>query len=86
MKYIKQLLVIFLISFLGELLNYLIPLSIPGSIYGMILMFILLCIGIIKLHHINEVSKFLIDIMPMLFIPSAVGIITQVDRLKSIWI
>ena len=48
-------------------------------------MFILLCIGVIKLDHIKEVSKFLIDIMPMLFIPSAVGIIAQADKLKSIW-
>lgn len=85
MKYIKQLLIIFLISFIGELLKYFIPLPIPGSIYGMILMFILLCIGVIKLDHIKEVSKFLIDIMPMLFIPSAVGIIAQADKLKSIW-
>lgn len=86
MKYIKQSLVILAISFFGELLNYFMPLPIPGSIYGMILMFILLCIGVIKLHHIKEVSNFLIDIMPMLFIPSAVGIIAQVDKLKSIWI
>lgn len=85
MKYIKQLLTILLISFIGELLNYLIPLTIPGSIYGMILMFLLLCLGVVKLHHIREVSKFLIDIMPMLFIPSAVGIIAQADKLKSIW-
>ena len=85
MKYIKQLLTILFVSFLGELLNYFIPLPIPGSIYGMILMFILLCIGVIKLHHIKEVSKFLIDIMPMLFISSAVGIIAQVNKLKSIW-
>lgn len=85
MKYIKQLLTILLISFIGESLNYFIPLPIPGGIYGMILMFILLCIGVIKLHHIKEVSRFLIDIMPMLFIPSAVGIIAQVDKLESIW-
>lgn len=85
MKYMRQLLIILFISFLGELLNYLIPLTIPSSIYGMILMFLLLCIGVVKLHHIKEVSRFLIDIMPMLFIPSAVGIIAQVDKLKSIW-
>lgn len=85
MKYIKQLLTILLISFIGELLNYLIPLTIPGSIYGMIIMFLLLYLGVVKLHHIREVSKFLIDIMPMLFIPSAVGVIAQVDQLKSIW-
>jgi holin-like protein len=86
MKYINQVLIILLISFIGELLNYFIPLPIPGSIYGMILLFILLCIGVVKLHQIREVGNFLIDIMPMLFIPSAVGIMVQFDQLESIWI
>lgn len=86
MKYIKQISIIITISFVGELLNYFIPLSIPGSIYGMILLFILLCSGVIKLHQIEETGKFLIDIMPILFVPSAVGIMSQFDQLKSIWI
>ncbi len=86
MKYINQLLIILIISCVGELLNFFIPLPIPGSIYGMILLFILLCCGIVKLSQIKETGNFLIDIMPMLFVPSAVGIISQFDKLKSIWI
>lgn len=31
-------------------------------------------------------SEFLIDIMPILFIPYAVGIIDQIDQLKESWI
>ena len=86
MKYIRQLLIILLVSFAGELLNYLIVLPIPASIYGMILMFILLCTGVIKIHQIKDVSKFLIDIMPLLFIPSAVGIMSQFEQLKNVWL
>lgn len=86
MKYIKQLMIILIISCIGELLNFFIPLPIPGSIYGMILLFILLCCGVIKLSQIKETGDFLIDIMPILFVPSAVGIISQLDQLKSIWI
>jgi len=52
----------------------------------MIILFILLCLGVVKIHHIKEVSKFLIDIMPILFIPYAVGIIDQIDQLKESWI
>lgn len=52
----------------------------------MIILFILLCLGVVKIHHIKEVSKFLIDIMPVLFIPYAVGIIEQFDYLKGSWI
>lgn len=86
MKYLKQLLIILFISCIGELFNYFIPLPIPGSIYGMILLFVLLCCGVIKLSQIKETGKFLIDIMPILFVPSAVGIISQIEQLKSIWI
>lgn len=52
----------------------------------MILLFILLCCGAIKISQIKETGDFLIDIMPILFVPSAVGIISQLDQLKSIWI
>lgn len=86
MKYIKQISIVIIISFIGELLNYFIPLPIPGSIYGMILLFILLFGGIIKMHQIEETGRFLIDIMPILFVPSAVGIMSQFEQLKSIWI
>lgn len=86
MKYIKQLLIILIVSCIGELLNFFIPFPIPGSIYGMILLFILLCCDVIKISQIKETGDFLIDIMPILFVPSAVGIISQLDQLKSIWI
>lgn len=52
----------------------------------MIILFILLYLGVVKIHHIKEVSKFLIDIMPILFIPYAVGIIDQMELLKESWI
>lgn len=86
MKYVNQFLIILIISCIGELLNYLIPLSIPGSIYGMVILFILLCCGIVKISQIKDVGNFLIDIMPMLFVPSAVGIVSQFDQIESIWI
>ena len=86
MKYLNQLLIILIVSCIGELLNFFIPLPIPGSIYGMILLFILLCCGVIKISQIKETGDFLIDIMPILFVPSAVGITSQLDQLKSIWI
>lgn len=86
MKYIKQAILILLLSLLGELLHYFISLPIPASIYGMLILFICLCSGIIKIQQIKTVSSVLLEIMPMLFIPSAVGIMSQFDQLKSIWI
>lgn len=74
MKFIKQLMIILLFSFIGELLNSIIPLSIPASIYGMILLFIALVTKIIKLEQIEDTAEYLLSIMLIFFVPSAVGI------------
>ncbi len=75
MKYLSQFGIILAISFVGEVLNRIIPLPIPASIYGMILLFAALVTGVIKLSAVKETGKFLIDIMPLLFIPATVGLI-----------
>ena len=75
LKYTLQLIIIVAISQLGELLNKIIPLPIPASIYGMIILFTALCTGVIKLSAVKECGKFLISIMPLLFVPAAVGLI-----------
>lgn len=86
MKYIKQVLIILTVSFIGELLRYLLPFPIPASIYGMFIMLILLYTKILNVNKIKEVGDFLTEIMPILFIPSAVGIMTKLDILKTIWL
>lgn len=84
-KFIKQFLIIIAISFAGEVIKFCLPFPISGSIYGMVLLFILLCCKIIKVEQIREAGNFLLDIMPILFIPSAVGIMTKLGELKKIW-
>lgn len=83
MKYIYQLLIILLVSFVGELFRYFIPLPIPASIYGLVIMLVLLCTGIIKLEQIEKTSDFLIEIMPLMFIPGGVGLVTIWADLKQ---
>ena len=75
MKYIVQFEIIIAISLVGELLNRIIPLPIPASIYGMVILFTALCTGLIKLSAVRETGKFLIYIMPMMFIPATVGLL-----------
>ena len=84
MKYIKQFLIILLISFIGELMNYYIPLPVPASIYGMIILFLCLSTGIIKLSDVKDAGKFLIEIMPLMFIPAGVGLIDSWGELRPI--
>ena len=75
MKYVRQLLIILFVSFLGELLKSIIPLSIPASIYGMVLLFLALELKILKVSDIKETSNFLIEIMPLMFVPAGVGLL-----------
>lgn len=86
MKYIKQFLIILLISFIGEGLNYLIPAPIPASIYGMVILFVCLCTKIIKLDDVKDTGLFLIEIMPLMFIPAGVGLVKSWGVLKPLLI
>ena len=83
MKYIRQFAVILGISFLGEILH-LIPFPIPGSVYGLVLMFLLLARGILKLEDVRETGQFLIEVMPLMFIPAGVGLIDSWGELRPI--
>lgn len=82
MKYLKQFLLILCITFVGELVKYVLPLPIPASIYGMVILFVGLMTGHIKLSSVKEVGKFLIEIMPVMFIPAAVGLLDSWSVLR----
>lgn len=82
MKYLKQFLIILLISLIGEILKYIVPLPIPASIYGMVILFLCLLTGFIKLEDVKETGKFMIEIMPVMFIPAGVGLVTSWSVLK----
>ena len=86
MKYLKQFGIILALSFIGELLNDLLPLPIPASIYGIILMFLCLKTKIIPLSAVEETARFLIEAMPLMFIPAAVGLLESWDIIKGVWI
>ncbi len=76
MKYIGQFGIILVISFVGEILNYFIPLPVPASIYGLVIMFLCLHFGIIRVGTVKGTADFLIEIMPLMFIPAAVELMT----------
>ena len=84
MKYLKQFLIILVISLIGELLNKLLPLPVPASIYGMVILFIGLLSGVIKLSSVKEAGSFLIEIMTVMFIPAGVGLMSSWLNLKPI--
>ena len=75
MKFLRQFMVILLLSFLGEVLKMFVPLPIPASVYGLVLMLLCLVTGILKTSQVKEAAFFLIEIMPVMFIPAAAGLI-----------
>ena len=84
MKLLYQFGVILAVTFVGELLYALLPLPIPASIYGLIVMLICLGTKVVKLSQVKIAADFLIDIMPPMFIPAAVGLIVVWGDLKEI--
>ena len=86
MKLVRQFLIILLVSLLGELLRFLLPLPVPASVYGMALMLLCLCTGIIRLEQVERAADFLIEIMPVMFVPAAVSIMLSWDYLRPILI
>ncbi len=84
MKYLRQFLLILLISFIGELLHEVLPLPVPASVYGFAILFIGLLSGFIRLEHVKDTGKLLIEIMPVMFIPAGVGLIDSWSQLAPI--
>ena len=84
MKYLKQFMVILAFSFLGEVLHQVLPLPIPASVYGLVFMLAALMTGVLKLHQVKEASAFLIEIMPVMFIPAAAGLIDSWGILQPV--
>lgn len=86
MKILRQVLVLTVVSLLGELLKALLPLPFPASIYGLILLFLALQTGVVRLEDVKTVSEFLISIMPIMFIPPAVGLMESWGLLEELWL
>lgn len=86
MKFIFQFLIIMVFAFIGEVLHHFIPLPIPASIYGIIFLFLALECKILKVKDIKETSSFLIAIMPIMFLPPAVGIVESWGLIKGAWL
>ncbi len=49
-------------------------LPVPGNVVGVLLLFTLLCLGVIRLEHVQEAADFLLRHLVFFFIPIAVGL------------
>ena len=85
MKYVRQFCIILLVSFMGEVLYELLPFPIPASVYGLVLMLGALMSGILKTDQVKETAAFLVEIMPVMFIPAGVGLMSSWGVLKPVF-
>ena len=68
---------------MGEVLNKVLKIPIPGNILGMILLLVFLIIRKKSFHSLDTTVSFFLKYLPLLFIPAAMGIITQVDTISK---
>lgn len=82
-KYLMQFCIILVISFVSEACHWILPLPIPSSIYGIAILFTMLKSGVLALRHIGETGRFLVELMPVMFIPAAVGLMESWETIGA---
>jgi holin-like protein len=71
-----QIILLYIIYLIGVWIQETLHLFIPGSIIGMLLLFMLLCTNMIKINWFDTGAQWLIQNLPLFFLPVTVGIIT----------
>lgn len=76
---LKQLFIILSALFLGYAVSIAVHLPIPANVIGFAILFAALCLGIVKLHHVDRVSDFIIKYLAMFLVTPTVGIMQYFD-------
>lgn len=76
---LKQLLIILSALFLGYALLTALHLPIPANVLGFVILFAALCLGVVKLHHVDRVSDAIIKYLAVFFVTPAVGVMQYFD-------
>lgn len=85
MRILLQFAIIVGICLVGEFLHKIVGIPVPGNILGMVLLFILLCLKVVKIDHIKDVSDFLLKYIAFFFLPPSISIMAAGDEVLSQW-
>lgn len=80
---LKGIITLLFFQFLGECIAKLFELLVPGPVIGMVLLLIFLMIRKSSFASLDSAVFIHLRYLPMLFIPAAMGIITQVDIISK---
>jgi len=83
---LKGIITLLSFQFLGECISTLFSLLVPGPVIGMVLLLIFLIIRKSSFPSLDHAVANHLRYLPLLFIPAAMGIITQADIIsKEFW-
>ncbi|NCB12154.1 MAG: CidA/LrgA family protein [Erysipelotrichia bacterium] len=83
---LKGIIVLLVFQFIGECIAKLFELLVPGPVIGMVLLLIYLLIKKGSFPSLDNAVALHLRYLPLLFIPAAMGIITQIDIIsKEFW-
>lgn len=83
---LKGIIILLLFQFLGECIAKFFELLVPGPVIGMVLLLIFLLIKKGSFTSLDNAVALHLRYLPLLFIPAAMGIITQIDIItKEFW-
>ena len=83
---LKGIIVLLLFQFIGECISKFFQLLVPGPVIGMVLLLIFLLVRKGSFHSLDNAVALHLRYLPLLFIPAAMGIITQIDIItKEFW-
>ena len=85
MRILLQLALILGICYVGDLIHDFTSIPVPGNILGMLILLLLLCLKIVKLEQIREISDFFLKRLAFFFLPPAIGLMLVGDDVKSQW-
>ena len=76
---LKGIIVLLLFQFIGECISKFFQLLVPGPVIGMVLLLVFLLLKKGSFHSLDNAVALHLRYLPLLFIPAAMGIITQID-------
>ncbi|HJE03653.1 hypothetical protein AAX26_00256 [Aliarcobacter thereius] len=80
---LKGFITLLVFQFLGESISKFFDLLVPGSVIGMLLLLGFLFIRKSSFKSLDSAVSIHLKYLPLLFIPAAMGIITQIDIIKK---
>ena len=83
---VKQFAIVLAALFIGYGFSSGFHLPIPSNVLGFIILFLTLCLGVVKLKDVEDVSNFIIKYLSLFFIVPIVGVMVHFELISEQYI